>query len=154
MPVGPVVPWIPFAGPALPGTAGNVLTSNGPTSAPTFQPATGGGGGIGARLTFTSPSGAIDPNIVGFTAGIGSAGTGRLYVTLSADTSWEGLPAGADGQQLFITVIAGAFTLTLLHLNGSTAQQEILASTDFSYALNDTAQLFYDGTLTQWVLVG
>jgi hypothetical protein len=117
---------------------------------PTFKPgsSSGGSGGIGASLNFTSPSGTIDPSIAGFTSGIG-----RLKVTLAANTAWEGLPAGADAQQLFITIVAGNFTLTLLHLNGGTAQKEILASNDFIYALDDTAQLFYDTGLSQWVLV-
>jgi len=113
----------------------------------------GGGGGIGNTLAFASPSGVIDPSIAGFVAGVGSAGTGRLNVTLTANTSWEGLPAGSDTQQLFITIVSGNFVLTLLHLNGSTAQTQILASTDFSYALGDTAQLYYSGALGQWVLV-
>jgi hypothetical protein len=50
-----------------------------------------------------------------------------------------------------VTVVAGAFTLTLLH-NSSTAQKPILASTDFSYALGDTAALYYDAALGEWVL--
>lgn len=111
------------------------------------------GGGLGNALAFAPSSGVIDPTIAGFVAALGAGSTGRLDVTLSGDTSFEGLPAGADGQQLFITVVSGNFTLTLLHLNGSTAQKQILASTDFSYTLGDTAQLFYSKALGQWILV-
>lgn len=111
------------------------------------------GGGLGSLINFTSPTGTIDPSITGFVAGTGASSTGRINLTITANTSWEGLPAGADGQQLFITVVTGAFTLTLLHLNGSTAQAKIRASNDFAYALNDTAQLFYDSGLGQWILI-
>lgn len=113
-----------------------------------------GSGGIGAPLAFAPASGTIDPSITGFIAVAGPTGTGRLQVTLSGNTSFEGLPAGADGQQLFIEVIAaGADQLTLLHLNGSTAQKQIFASRDVSYVVGDVAQLYYDGGTSQWVLV-
>lgn len=131
---------------------GNVLTDNGPNTQPTFQ-APAPSGGVGASVNFVSPSGTIDPSIVGFTAGVGSAGTGRIKVTLSANTTWEGLPTGADGQQLFGTIVAGNFFLTLSALNGATAQKQILASRDTTYTLGDTFQAFYDSGLGQWVLV-
>lgn len=106
-----------------------------------------GGSGIGAALAFASPPGVIDPAIVGFTSGIG-----RLKTTLSANTSWEGLPAGADAQQLLVIIVAGNFTLTLLHLNGGTAQKQILASGDFNITLGDSIGLVYDVGLGQWIL--
>jgi hypothetical protein len=112
-----------------------------------------GGGGIGNALNFASPSGTIDPSITGFVAGLGTSGTGRIKVTLSADTAWEGLPAGVDRQQLFVEIVAGNFVLTMLALNGATAQKKISASGDFRYGLLDTGQLYYDSGLTQWVLV-
>lgn len=143
-----------FAPPQAPipiGSAGQVLTVVG--SGLQFQAPSGAGGGLGADLAFAPPSGVIDPAIAGFVAAAGPSGTGRLLVTLSANTSFEGLPAGADGQQLFITVVAGNFQLTLLHLSGATLQKEILATYDFVYPLNNSAQLFYDAGLGQWVLV-
>lgn len=106
------------------------------------------GGGIGASIAYASPSGTIDPVIAGFTTAIG-----RIKVTLSADTAWEGLPTGADAQQLLVTIVAGNFTLTVLHLNGSTAQKKILASGDFLFQLNDTFQLVYDAGLGEWLLL-
>lgn len=123
-----------------------VLTSDGTVSGTHF--ASPSPGVIGSSINFAPASGSIDPTIAGFTSSVG-----RIKVTLAGNTSFQGLPTGADGQQLFITIVAGAFQLTLLHLNGGTAQAQILASADFAYALNDTAQLFYDGGLTQWVLV-
>lgn len=108
---------------------------------------------VGASLAFAPPSGTIDPSIVGFVAGLGSSGTGRLKITLSGNTSIEGLPAGVDGQTLLIMIVTGAFTFTLLHLNGSTAQKQILASGDETYGLGDVSLLIYDGGLGQWALV-
>lgn len=111
------------------------------------------GAGLGALITFSPSSGTIDPSIAGFTAALGPTGTGRINITLSGNTSFEGLPAGVDGQQLFLTIVSGNFTLTLLHLDGATGQQQIRASSDNTFALNTTAQLFYDSGLAQWVLV-
>lgn len=113
----------------------------------------GGGGGIGPAIAFASPPGTIDPAIAGFIAGVGNAGTGRIKVTLSNDTAWEGLPTGADTQQLIIVIVAGNFTLTLLHLNGLTTQKQILASGDFLYQLGDALELVYDSALAQWMLL-
>lgn len=127
------------------GANGQVLTVVG--GKPQFA-AAASGGTAGAFINFAPPAGIIDPTIVGFTSN-----TGRIKVTLAGDTTFEGLPAGTDGQQLYITVVAGNFTLTLAHLNGATAQAEIRASADRPYALNDTAYLFYDGGLGQWVAV-
>jgi len=77
---------------------------------------------------------------------------GRIKLTLTANTTWLGLPAGNDAQQLFITVVSGNFLFTL-DAFGATAQSQIASSANALYALNDTAQLFYDGGLTKWVLV-
>lgn len=146
--------FIPSSGPPIRfGADGQILGMQ--KGFPVFGPTSSfvGSSGIGNALAFSPASGTIDPTITGFVAGVGSAGTGRLKITLSADTSFEGLPAGADGQQLFLLIVAGAFTLTLLHLNGATAQAQIFASVDFSCTLNDCLQLFYDIGLSKWVLV-
>lgn len=125
-----------------------------------LQPVTGStsggstsGAGLGKLISYAPGAGVIDPSIAGFVAALGPGGTGRINITLGANTSFEGLPAGVDGQQLFLSVVSGNFVLTLLHLDGATAQKQILASNDFAYGLGDTAQLFYDGGLAQWVLV-
>lgn len=133
------------------GTPGQVLTVVG--AGLQFQTPAASGGGLGITIPFSPAGGVIDPSISGFVAALGPTGTGRIDLTLSANTSFEGLPAGADGQQLFITIVSGNFSLTLLHLNGSTTQKQIRASNDMLYFLNDTAQLFYDAGLSQWVLV-
>lgn len=134
------------------GTAGFILTSHGPGSPPTFQ-AAAASGGVGPSVNFSPASGAVDPAIPGFTAGVGSAGTGRLKITLAGDTSFLGMPAGDDGQQLFGTIVGGAFTLTLDHLNGGTTQAQIYASNDFVFSLHDTFQLLYDSGLSAWLLI-
>ena len=124
-----------------------------PTTGAPYNASSGSGGsGIGPAISFTSPSGTIDPSITGFTSGLGQAGTGRIKVTLSANTSWQGLPAGTDGQQLTVVVVAGNFTLTLLNNNGSTAQWPILASGPFSANLNDSLSLIADTGLSKWIL--
>ncbi len=107
-----------------------------------------GGGGIGASINYASPSGTIDPAIAGFRPGVG-----RIKVTLSGNTAWEGLPGASDAQQLLVTIVAGNFTLTMLHTNGATAQKQILASGDFLFHLGDTFQLVYDAGLGQWLLL-
>lgn len=127
------------------GSNGQVLTMVG--TQPRFA-AAAGGGGIGSSINFSPAAGTIDPSIAGFTTSVG-----RIKVTLAGNTTFEGLPVGADGQQLFITIVAGNFFLTLSPLNGATAQKQIRASGAPTYQLNDTAQLFYDVGLGQWVLV-
>jgi hypothetical protein len=115
-----------------------------------------GAAGLGAAVAFAPASGTIDPSIAGFTAGLGSVGTGRINVTLAGNTSFEGLPAGVDGQQLQILVVSGNFTLTLLVDNESTAQKEILGSNNLAAALGDALTLYYDASLDggagMWVL--
>lgn len=112
----------------------------------------GGGGGLGPSLAYAPGAGVIDPAIAGFIAGLGSLGTGRINVTLAGNTSFEGLPAGIDGQQIAITLVAGNFQLTLLHNDASTAQSEIFGSNDEVLSLGDSASLYYDGGLGKWVL--
>lgn len=116
---------------------------------------TGGGGAMGTSLAYSPSAGSDDPGtgITGFVASLGSTGTGRLKVTLAGDTTFAGLPAGVDGQKLYITVVAGNYVLTLTAA-GSTAGAEMYGPAGgLNLALNSTAQLFYDGGLGQWVIV-
>lgn len=101
----------------------------------------GGGGGIGSSIAYSPPSGTITPVIPGFTHSVG-----RIEITLSADTTFNNLPTGADGQQLFLNIVAGNFLLTL-------PKTGFFASGNFVYGLNDTAQLYYDIGLSEWVIV-
>lgn len=112
------------------------------------MPPGSGGGGIGSVITYSPPSGVIDPAPPGF-----SASVGRIQITLAGNTSFKGFPTMADGQQVFLEVVSGNFTLTLLHLDGATALKQIRASADFSYALGDTAQMYGDLGANVWVLV-
>jgi hypothetical protein len=107
-----------------------------------------GGGGLGTKVSYSPSSGTIDPSITGFTAGLGSAGTGRLNVTLSGNTTFEGLPAGADGQQLAILIVSGNYTLTLSSFNASTAQKKIVASGNPTGVLYDALSFYYDASTT------
>lgn len=109
----------------------------------------GSGSGIGASLAYSPASGSVDPGI-GITGFGGS--TGRLKVTLSGNTTFAGLPAGADAQQLLIIVVSGAFTLTLTAL-GTTSGKQILASSSVVLSLHDALQLVYDAGLAQWVVL-
>jgi hypothetical protein len=116
-------------------------------------PGTSGGGGgsgaLGAAITYTATGGNVNPNLVGFVAGT----TGRVNITLSADAGFLSLPAGTDGQLLALPIVAGNFAFSLVALSGAATQKEILASNTFQYALNDCPLLYYDATLTQWVLI-
>lgn len=113
----------------------------------------GGGGGSGNALAYSPSSGNVDPGagLAGFQAGLGTSGTGRLKVTLSGNTTFAGLPAGVDGQRLFILVVAGAFQLTLT-VNGSTAGAKMFGEASPTLPLNDCIQLFYDSGLAEWVI--
>jgi len=114
----------------------------------------GGGGTVGPAINYAPAGGIIDPNIAGFTASTStSAGTGRIRITLAANTSFEGLPFGGDGQLLVLVVVSGGFLLQLLPLNGATAQAQILAANPYVIPLNGAFMLVYDKGLTQWILL-
>jgi hypothetical protein len=151
MPLGPPIPWFNWRGPVAPGTAGQVLTSNGGTAAPTFQPGGGGGGGVGTVLAYTSAAGSVND------VAPGSFGSmiGRLEVTLSNITTWTGLTAGADAQLLIVSVVAGAFLLTLSALDsGSMAANQFRASASLTLGLNDSILLcYYAGSVNKWVVI-
>jgi hypothetical protein len=105
----------------------------------------------GAFVAYTSAAGASND--------VAPAGFGptvdRLDVTLSANSSWSGLTAGRDGQWLLVTVVAGAFTLTLQANNvGSLAANRFRAAGDTALVLNDTFLLrYYAGSVNMWVVV-
>lgn len=99
----------------------------------------GSGAKLGSRLTYTSPSGA---GVAAAPAGFATT-TGRLLVTLTADTTWVSLTAGADGQLLEVVVVAGAFTLTL-------PAADFPGFGDLNLGLNNRALLYYDSTDTAW----
>ena len=108
----------------------------------------GGSGGtsfatLGARLPFTSPAGAaVAAAPAGFSSSQASP-TGRLLVTLTADTTWVSLTAGYDGQMLELVVVAGNFTLTL-------PQADFGGVGDHVLGLNNAILLYYDTTDGAW----
>lgn len=113
---------------------GKFFGPNGRTTSSSSSVAT-----LGARLAFASPSGgAVAAAPAGFNGLIG-----RLLVTLSADTTWASLTAGADGQLLEVKVIAGNFTLTL-------PQSAFHGIGDLALTLNNGALLYYDSTVPGW----
>jgi hypothetical protein len=137
---------------ATPSTAGQFLASNGASSAPSFQAL----GGIGAALAYSPSSGSIDPGtgIAGFLAAAGPSGTGRLLITLSAATIFAGLPVAADSQELYLTVVAGNYTLTLTAFGTTSGSQIMAPGTGLALQLYATAHLLYTaGSLNNWVLV-
>lgn len=81
-----------------------------------FNPNIGSGGGgsggqpvLGPAVNYNSPSG-----VIALAAPPGfAATTGRINVTLSGNTTWQALTAGADGQVIALSVVAGNFILTL-----------------------------------------
>jgi hypothetical protein len=101
---------------------------------------------LGKRLAYTSPAGgAVAAAPLGFVAGIGPGATGRLLVTLTANTTWTSLTAGADGQLLEVKVVAGNFTLTL-------PQSAFNGVADLALALNNGVLMYYDATVGAWEL--
>lgn len=115
----------------------------------------GGGGSGGTELSYAPASGNVDPGagITGFIAGFGAGGTSALNLTLSANTTFAGLPTGSQGQTLLLSVVAGNFTLTLTSF-GTTAGAQIASSgTNYQIQLNDTVMLVYSTSLTAWKLL-
>jgi len=98
---------------------------------------------LGTRLAYASPAGAgVAAAPAGFSASP-AAPTGRLLVTLAADTTWVSLTAGYDGQLLELIVVAGNFTLTLPQANfGGVGDHPI--------SLNNAILLYYDTTSAAW----
>lgn len=149
MPLSGTPAFKPAQAPIQLGAAGTVLTSNGPTSAPTFQAA--GGSGFGSFLAFASPAGASnDVTPAGFDSTIG-----LLNVTLVGDANWTGLVAGADKQPLVIrNDPANANTLTLNNANAaSAAANQFSARGDFILLPGTAILLVYYTTPAKWILV-
>lgn len=141
MPVSTPPAFKPAVAPIPLSTAGFVLTSNGPTSQPTFQAAGGGGAAaLGARLAYASPAGgAVAAAPAGF-----SGSTGRLIVTLpSGSATWVSLTGETDGQLLVVINNDGANTLTLpaAHFPGVG---------DLVLNPGNRALLYYDATDLVW----
>jgi hypothetical protein len=113
----------------------------------------GSGGGIGSSINYAPASGADDPGtgVTGFVATAGSAGTGRVKITLTGNTTFASWPAGADGQQLFLTIAAGNFTLGLL-TGGGAGAAFLAPASPFDFQLGDTIPLIYDAGLAKWLL--
>lgn len=98
---------------------------------------------LGARVTYTSPAGAgVAAAPAGFSA-TQSAPTGRLLVTLTADTTWVSLTPGYDGQMLEVSIVAGNFVLTL-------PQADFGGVGDHALGLNNSILMYYDTTAALW----
>ena len=145
----PAVPPIPL------GTSGYVLTSNGPSSAPSFQAAGGGGGsGVGSFLAYASAAGTSN-NVApsGF-----SSSVGRLWVTLASGSAvWTGLEAGNDAQILILTNADTIANLTLDVQNSGSSSANQFYGPDTSRVLtpgNSCFLCYYsNSTLTGWVFI-
>lgn len=98
---------------------------------------------LGVRLAYASPSGSIIAAPPGFIASTGITGTGRLLVTLSADTTWNGLTNGADGQLLEVKIVAGNFFLTL-------PQAAFNGVGDIVIPLNGGILMYFDSNQGEW----
>lgn len=118
----------------------------GPTSSTNPSPAVTAFPKLGARLAFTSPSGAaVAAAPAGFSANP-AAPTGRLLVTLTANTTWISLTHGYDGQFLEVRVVAGNFILTL-------PAADFGGPLDTAIALNASILLYYDATAALWQVI-
>jgi hypothetical protein len=130
--------------------AAGVLTSAGAAGPLSWGPS-GSGGGLGSVLAFTAAAGSADANPPGFVAAAGSAGTGRLEITLTANSVFPTLIAGADGQTLIVSVVAGAFTLTLGPTGGGLLAPFRQANPNILNLLDAVTLYYYGGAVNQWV---
>jgi hypothetical protein len=106
---------------------------------------------LGPSLAYAPSSGTVDPGtgIAGF-----GVNTGRLNVTLSGNTTFEGLPPGFyDGMTLAIAVVGGNYTLTFSPFDASTAGAQFFASAPLTILSYDATSLYYDAGLGQWVIL-
>jgi hypothetical protein len=103
-----------------PGAAGEVLTSNGAGAAPTWQPATGGGGGVDVQ-TFTAtgahvwakPAGASAVEIIAIGGG-GGGGGGQLRAASNVRAGGTGGGGGAISRVLLpASLLAASESLTV-----------------------------------------
>ncbi len=87
------------------GPTGYILTSNGPSAAPSFEPAAGGSGGTVTSAGLTMPS-------IFSVAGSPITVGGQFIVTLSAQSSAMvfASPASADGTPTFRSIVASDFS--------------------------------------------
>ena len=102
----------------------------------------GGGGKLGTLITYASPSGTVaSANPAGFTANVG-----QINVTLTADTIWQGLTAGASQQEVLI-VNTSAFNLTLAAPNFLTAAGGLILPQNAS-----ALAIYNTGSINAWQL--
>ena len=134
--------FVPYGLPIPLGSAGQVLTMVG--GIPVFAAGASGIPALGDSIAYAPAAGqSNDVNPAGFDSGVGA-----ILVTLSANSNWTGLAAGTEGQTIRITVVAGAFTLTLNNLNaGSAAANRFQGAGDFAITLNSSLLLQYRAAL-------
>ena len=153
MPISSPPAFNPAQPPVKLGAAGTVLTVNAGGKTLSFKAGSGGGGTLSGYVSYIAAAGASNNvNPVGF---------GPTIHLLDVDTSagaanFTGLIAGADGQQLVLSV-TGANLLTLNAANtGSTAANRFRAAADLTLLQNGSFNLVYYGASTgvnRWVIV-
>lgn len=108
--------------------------------------------GVG-YLEYTSPSGTVN-NVTPETF---NEGINRVDVALTAATTWTGLTAGADGQQVILRNLpTNAFTLTLDIASGSSSAGNQFSGAVAALALppgNSQTLMYYAGSVNKWVLL-
>lgn len=98
---------------------------------------------LGAAIPYTSPSGVVP---LAAPAGFGAT-TGRIDVTLSANTTWNALTPGAvNGQLIAVVIVAGNFSLLLGGAGFSTPPGGVFIT------LNVAKFMYYDTGLGLWVV--
>lgn len=133
------------------GVAGQVLTSNGASAAPSFK--TAGGGTLPAAITYGGSAAGANNDVN--PGGTWPAGYGRLAVTLAAgNANWSGLVAGSDGQTVQLVNLDAANTLTLNSKNvGSLAANRFSFANDLILPPGATCWLVYwAGAIDLWVI--
>jgi hypothetical protein len=77
----------------------------------------------------------------------------RIYVdTTAGNATFTGLVAAADGQLMWI-LNSGPNSLTLSNENGaSDAANQFTGSGDLTISAGDSMMIYYDASLTKWVM--
>jgi hypothetical protein len=131
------------------GALGTVLTSNGPTAAPTFQvPGAAGISTLGPYLS-VAPASGVSNN---FNPGGAWPTIGRLDIdTTAGNVELTGLVAGSDGQMVLIRN-TGANNLQLDDSNAGSAAANQFASNGNLVIFNKgrTLAVYYAGAINKW----
>jgi hypothetical protein len=102
----------------------------------------------------TKLSTATDASTTGTATTLGAFGTSKIRLTNASLVSLTGIPAGYDGQVIFIENVTGN-TINLLNDVGATSANRIYtgAGQDLQVTNQATTMLAYDSTAARWMVI-